>query len=384
MEDTMTREDLLDDDVIGRVANLRPDLDEDDLAPGGARATAIVERIVRAHGAPGPITPQVASPRRAGRLSRGGLVAILGVAAATAAAALVIAGTFSGPDGSGAQPARADVFKLTADAMSGGPGTVVVEKFENTQGHAHPMRSSQTIITLTPSGSGPEEILNAGDPVGKVLGTAVLGADQEVYTPSTNTIYVSSIWGPYIHRGTKPGTYVYRPGPGAVTNGLRSFPLTAAQAAGLRNGTHQLEINADQKWHYGPVLRALSDTQSTVQLLREHAYHYDGKTTLRGRTVLKFGGPKWNPRAVGTARDPHDIGGIDLYVDPQTHLPVEETLDRGSQRSIQVWTQYKVLPVDPATARLVTLQSLYPNARVDRNHADYVKAAHGVGVFTGC
>ena len=277
---------------------------------------------------------------------------------------------------------QAAVFKLTADAMSGGPGTVVVEKFQNTQGLKHPSRTSQTIVTLTPTGSGPQQILNAGDPVGKVTGTAVLGPDEEVYTASTNTIYVSSIWGPYIHR-TRSGGYVYREGPGSFLNGLRSFPLTRAQAAGLRAGRLQIESNAQQKWHVGPVLRAASDTQTTVQLLREHAYHYDGRTTLDGRTVDKFSGPRWNPSPAGMKKDPHDIGGVVLYVNSTTHLPVEQTITRGSLYTKQVWTDYKVLPLTHSTRKLVTLQSLYLTAKVVRNHAAYVKASHGVAGFTG-
>ncbi len=279
----------------------------------------------------------------------------------------------------GSSPAAS---RLTADAMSGGPGTVVVEKFKNTQGLKHPSHSSQTIVTLTPSGSGPEQILNAGAPVGKVTGTAVLGPDEEVYTASTNTIYTSSIWAPYIHR-TSSGGYVYREGPGAFLNGLRSFPLTPSQAAGLRAGRLQIEVNAQGKWHVGPVLRAATATQTIVRLLREHAYRYDGRTTLNGRTVQKFSGPRWNPSPAGMKQDPHDLGGVVLYVDPTTHLPVEQTVTRGALHSQQVWTEYKVLPLNSRTRRLVTLQHMYPTAKVIHNHAAYVKASHGVAVFTG-
>ena len=383
----MMREDHLSDDTLQRVAATRPALDERELSPSGKRATRIAERVARAQRVADPLAPYVSTRRRArrvGRMSITGACAALGATVAATGVALVLAGTFTGPAGTGTEPAVASVMRQTADAMSG-RGSIVVEKLRYSERGPHRSSFSQEIVTETPAGAGPEEVLNSGFTSGDVTGDAVIGGHEEVYSPATNTIYVSSIWGPYIHPGATPGTYVYRAGPGTPLNPtLGPFPLTAAQARDLRRGDDQLMVRGTtDRLRFAPVGRAPSLTQALVELLRENAFHLVGRTTINGRAAIEFSGPKWDPTAVGTRRDPHDIGGTKLYVDPRTHLPIKETIDRGATDITQTWAEYEVLPITPANQRLVTLQSLHPTATVDTRHADYLKAAGRLGVFTG-
>ena len=375
-----------EDSIIRRVAAVRPSIPEDDLSPDGPRARAIRERVLA--GAPVPSRRS----RRDWARPRWTPPWLVLAAAPVAAAAIVLflAGTFSGPDSSGTQPAAAAVIRAAERALSTSPGTISVEDQTFVSGptvHGHPY----TLHTVqeTPAGRGPQNYLDStgGDPAAfagarrpLVSGTLYLGGTEEIYSPTTHTVYASSIWGPYLHPGRRPGTYIYRSAPGATVTTTRPVNVTARQRRALLTG-HDAVMETSRTiggkvylegLKVRPVLRGPAQLAESLQgELRDHNLHVVGRTTVDGRDASEVAGRTTD----ATAPELH------LYFDPSTHLPFKEVDSVGTRRQQVIDLHFRTLPITRATQRLLSLQALHPTARFDRSHRDYVWAAHGLQVY---
>jgi hypothetical protein len=309
---------------------------------------------------------------------------------------LLITGVFSGPASTGAQPAAAAVIRGVENAIAPKPGTIVVSKVRVTgrwQG-APPARFTVETVYETPVGAGPQNSLyvTSEHQYGLPSEQAVSGGDEQVYLSKSNTIYMSSIWGPFITKGKKPGTFIYTPpkaapGPSA-TLPAKPLMLTARQAHALLDGADMVISNlSGSRMPYrvtlsvAPVPHFPSDTQAFRSMLKSHNLRVVGLTTIDGRSAIKLAGPKFDRRL------PSDGGGdagVELWVDPKTYVPIKEVDDRLPLfQTTQTWIEYKTLPITPANERLVSLTARHPHARIDRNRNDYLRAANGELVFTG-
>ena len=383
----MRAEKPIDDDpVLRRVAAARPSIPEDDLSPDGRRARAIAERVL----AGSATTPSGRTRRRWARPRR--TLPWMGLALApvlAAAIVLLLAGTFSGPGNSGTQAADAAVIRAAVQALSTSPGTISVENQTFVSGpsvHGHPY----TLHTVqeTPAGRGPQNYLTSidgpgglgGDPRHPVSGTLYVGGTEEIYSPRTNTIYASSIWGPYLHPGRRPGTYVYRYSPGATVPTTRPVNVTARQRRALLTGQDAvMETGRTIGGKYDfeglkvrPVLRGPAELAGSLrEVLENRTLHLIGRTTVDGRTAIELAGRTTD------AASPEER----LYFDPTTHLPFEEVDSVGTRRQQVIHLRLRTLPITRASRRLISLQVLHPTARIDRSHRDYLRAAHGLSVF---
>ena len=108
------------------------------------------------------------------------------------------------------------------------------------------------------------------------------------------------------------------------------------------------------------------------QELANHQLHLVGRTTVNGRDAIELAAKTTD----ATAPEEH------LYFDPTTHLPFEEVDSAGTPRQQVIRLHLRKVTITPASERLLSLQALYPTARVDRSTRDYLRAAHGLEVFT--
>ena len=385
----MRAEQPIDDDpVIRTVAAARPSIPEDDLSPDGQRARAIRERVLSAS----PATPSVHSRGRWARprwaLPRVGLA----LAPVAAAIVLLLAGTFSGPDSTGTQSAAAAVIRATRNALAPSPGSIFVEDQTFVSGptvHGHPYTLHQALETPA---RGPQNALTmTDDPVqlgGRppfMAGWSYVGGTEAIYLPSTNTIYESSIWGPYLHPGPRPGTFVYRNGPGATALAPHPVLVTARQRRLLLTGQDCIRSTSKIVVVKGvkkvkilglkvlPPLRGPAQYAATIHEEIANRYlHLVGRTTVDGRAAIELAGKTTDATA------PEER----LYFDPTTHLPFEEVDSVGTRRQEVIHISLRKLPITRATERLLSLHALYPTARIDRSHRDYLRAAHGAQIFT--
>jgi len=382
----MRAEKPIDDDpVIRRVADVRPSIPEDDLSPAGERATAIAERVLAS--SPPATSP---GPRRSGRwarprwtLPRVGLALAPVVAAAVV---LLLAGTFSGPGSSGTQPAAAAVIRAAVRALAPA-GTILIEDETYVSGpsvHGHPYTLDQ--VQETPAGPGPQNVLTTTDEPGAfgqgsaVTGWVYVGGEQAIYSAATNTIYETSIWGPYLHPGPRPGTFVYRYAAGAPAYTQRPVTVTAGQRRALLKGEAAIMLTSRRvgsKVKVGglkvrPPLRAPGYAQTIRDEIRHHMLHFAGRTIVDGRPALELAGTTNGARS----------GAAHIYLDPTTHLPFEEVDKPGTARQQVIHVRLRKLPITRATERLLSLRALHPTARIDRSQADYLRAAHGAEIYS--
>ena len=319
----------------------------------------------------------------------------MGLALAPVAAVIVLllAGTFSGPGSSGTQSAAAAVIRATSNTLALSPGTIFVEDETYVSGptvHGHPYTLHQVLET---PGRGPQNGLTSTDDPAQlggrrspVAGLSYVGGTEEIYLPSTNTIYASSIWGPYLHPGPRPGTFVYRNGPGAPALATRPVLVTARQRRLLLTGQDCIRSTSKIVVVKGvkkvkilglkalPPLRGPAEYAQTIQQeIAGGQLHLVGRTTADGRPAIELAGKTTD----GTAPEER------MYFDPTTHLPFEEVDSAGTRRQQVIHLRLRKLPITRATERLLSLQARYPTARVDRSARDYQRAdAHGVEVFT--
>lgn len=299
-------------------------------------------------------------------------------------AALAVAGVFAGPAGTGTEPATAAVIHRTIEAMSLHRGTILLEReiYSSNRGPA----IHQTQLTETPTGPGAQSTLLLTDDPHFPAGMAVTGGQQSVYARRTNTIDVTSIWGPYLRPGARPGTFVYDPtARGAPTYGHAPLTVSARQARLLREGIDQIRVGAKgvglrvtSVFHFPSVL----GTYRT--LIAEHAFRLVGTVTIDGRHVIEFSGGPWRPDQVRRGgSDPHDVGGETIYLNAATHLPYKDVISRNGQKNTVTYTQFQRLPITGATQRLLSLKAHFPSAKIAHSHAGYLRAAGGASDYTG-
>ncbi len=375
-----------DDPVIRRVAAVRPPVPEEDLSPHSARAQAIAERVLAGPAAVGPRRRRRrwAWPRWA--LPQVGL-ALTPVAVAAAVVVLLLAGTFSGPDDSGTQAAAAAVIRTAVRTLSSWRNVIFVEDQTYVSGpmvHGHPYTFHQVLETPA---HGPQDYLSSTDNAvffsgraGTASGSAVVGGTQSVYAPKTNTIYQSSVYGPYLHPGPRPGLFTYRVSAGAPVFATHPVIVTAAQRQALLGG--RAVLRPTTRLVHGKVdigkLKVQPPEQSPAQYqesLRQEIVdshlHLVGRTTIDGRRAIELAAKTTD----GTAP------GIRMYFDPTTRLPIEEITNVGTRRQTVIRLQVQSLPITPANERLLDLHRLHPTARIDRSQRDYLRNVH-ITVFS--
>jgi hypothetical protein len=375
-----------DDPVLRRVTAARPRFAADDLSPHGRRAAAIAARVLASdrHDDAHPVS--IAERRRLWLTGRApGVAAAVGGVAAVSAVVLAAVGVFAGTSRPGVRPpTAAATVQQTVKAMSVHKGTIVVEHEVFSQSH-HPTDHA-TQITETPAGPGAQDTLRTDTEPHLPAGMAVTGGDQSVYERKTHTIYVTSIWGPYLHPGTKPGTSVYDPtAKGAPTYGHSPLTVTAQQATLLREGVDQIRVGPKGVGlRVTPVFHYPSDLKTFRTLVADHAFQLVGRKTLDGRKVIEFSGGPWRPAQVRLhGKDPHDVGGETLYLNANTHLPYKDVVTRDGQTNATTYTEFERLPITAANERLLSLRSQFPMAKVVRSHAGYLHAAGRTSDYTG-
>jgi hypothetical protein len=142
--------------------------------------------------------------------------------------ALILGATavLSGQGPAAPQLADAAVLRGAAAALAHPPGSIVVDVDSNVQETNpkflklapgfKPPKGIQTVrwsnheIIETPVGNGPQNVVNLGGPsVTNGVQVGEVNGNNELYDPTTNTVYVSSEYGSDITAGSKPGTFVY-------------------------------------------------------------------------------------------------------------------------------------------------------------------------------
>jgi hypothetical protein len=301
----------------------------------------------------------------------------LAAVAAVAAIVLAASGVFSGSGPAEIQPADAAILRSAFGALAR-PGTIVIESYRAIS-HVNPnpvvtkttTRWSTQEIIDTPDGKGAQSELDlSGVQSGEVNG------NNELYDPKNDTVYISSQFGSDIIKGPRPGTYIYtlpKDFYPAGTSGPVPPPLTitAAQANALRNGTaHVLMLRENGRVTAvtGVHLKITAIDRTPVEFVEIRAqlkagkFKVSGTTAIDGRQAIKLVGVHGN-----YIRE-YDVA-------PGTYAPIREIMDIPPIVTTFTYNEYRVLPATPANMRLLSLSVRHPNARVDRNHADYLAAA---------
>jgi hypothetical protein len=367
----------LENDVI---VSLKRIDDEDAARLVSAQALSELEEAILAI-APAPVR------RRPGRrtLPRGTRRPLfaLGVAAALAMIALAASGALSGSGPAEVPPADAAILQSSFRALAH-PGTIVLESYRGIsrltpKPPATPatQRWSAREVIETPFDKGAQNELDLEVPaVTNGVEIGEVNGNNELYDPSNDTVYISSQFGSDITRGPRPGTYVYtlpRDFYPAGTSGPMPPPLAiaAVQAGALRDGTAHVLLLPDNG-HRGAAnavhLKVTSLDRTPVEVTQIRAqleagrFKVSGMTSIDGRDSIKLIGVRGNP--------------IKEYdVAPGTYAPIREVVRTPGDLTIVTYSEYRVLPDTDANAQLLNLAKRHPNARVDRDRADYKAAA---------
>lgn len=306
--------------------------------------------------------------RRAARLT---LIAAAVAAAALGALSLV---TRHGADGSVVQRAAAAVAVspgtiLHVDMLgsqTNGAGSVITWRDESWQLQSPPYDRRQ-VETSTD---------------GTVTESSSSNTADEVYDPARNTIYVAS------HADEQPGAmdqYDLKPGPRPGTMLLRfgdvkgsrivsTAVITNAQAKALRKGTDVVAIHvakgaaalsvtvvARPKLPKAPHETPSADPTSSgfrsqiLALLRSGDARVVGRETLDGRETIEIASAD---------------GQTTYFVDPDSYRPVE-LRTRGTDGGTALrFRTYETLDLGQNRS-LLSVAAQHPDARVDRDPADY-------------
>jgi hypothetical protein len=314
------------------------------------------------------------------------------VAGVLAALILGVTGVLSGQGPAAPQLADAAVLRGAAAALAHPPGSIVIDFDSNVQetnprllrfapGFKPPRgiqtgRWSNHEIIETPAGNGPQNMVNLGGPsVTNGVQVGEVNGNNELYDPTSNTVYVSSEYGSDITAGAKPGTFIYTqpelqgapPGSGAADeNAHRPPPLTitAAQARALRNGTSQVQIlgtpehPSRYRMKITPAFRVTSTTAEIEAQLKAGRLKVAGPTTINGRKAIEL-------------ISIHGPYGYVYDVEPGTYYPIKQVFRSRAITITTVFTEYRVLPATPANQQLLSLAARHPGARIDDSAADY-------------
>ena len=257
--------------------------------------------------------------------------------------------------------------------------------------HGHPYTLHEVLETPA---RGPQNQLLSSDDSKQFSGrdgvtdASYIGGTEEIYLPSTHTVYESSIWSPYLHPGSRPNTFVYRYAPGAPAYATRPVPVTASQRRKLLTGQDCIRLTSKivEPTINGrkvkrvkilglrvlPPLRGPAEDAMTLQqALASRHLHLVGRRRVDGRDAVELAAHTTD----ATAPE------LRLYFDPRTRLPFEELDSVGTPHEEVIHLLLRKLPITPASERLLSLPAQHPTARVDRRHEDYVRAAHGLQVF---
>jgi hypothetical protein len=144
--------------------------------------------------------------------------------------------------------------------------------------------------------------------------------------------------------------------------------ITAAQATVLREGTDDVLVPLPDKGRptaaHLKVIALLRDPVETAEIraqLNAGKFKVSGMTRADGRQAIKLIGVRGNP-----VRE-YDVAS-------GTYIPIRKIVRNLGELTIVTYGEYRVLPATPANQRLLNLAVRRPNARVDRNHADYLAA----------
>jgi len=376
------------------VSRLNPISDADAARAASPRALADLAAAIVA-------TPAPPKARRGGgfggspRSVRRPVLTLAVLAGVLAALVLGVTGVLSGRGPTAPQLADAAVLRGAAAALTHPPGSIVIDFDSNVQktnpkflkfapGYKPPQgiqtgRWSNHEITETPVGKGPQNEVNLGGPsVTNGVQIGEVNGNNELYDPTTNTVYISSQYGSDITPGAQPGTFVYTqpklrdapPGSGAAQeNAHRPPPLTitAAQARALRDGTSQVQIvgspehPSTYRMKITPAFRVTPTTAEIQAQLKAGKLKVAGPTTIDGRKAIKL-------------TSVHGPYGYEYDVAPGTYYPIKQVFRSRGITVTTVYSEYRVLPATPANQQLLILAARHPGARIDHNPADYQAA----------
>lgn len=298
------------------------------------------------------------------------------VAAAVAAAALGALSLVS------RHAARASVVDRAAAAVAPSPGTILhvdmLGSQTNGDGSVITWRDESWEQQSPPYDRRQIET----SPDGRVTESAGSNTADGVYDPARNTIYVDS------HADEKPGamdSWDLKPGPRPGTALLRmgdikggriaeTAIITTAQAKALRKGTYVIGLRirkGDAKFSLtvipapqrpkAPPSPPTADPTSSgfrgqiLALLRSGDARVVGHETIAGQDTIAI-----------VSADGHTT----YFVDPGTYRPVE-LRTRGTDGGTALrFRTYETLSLD-ANRGLLSLAAQHPDARVDRDPADY-------------
>jgi hypothetical protein len=344
-------------------------------------------------------TPAPPKGRRGGRLGesrrhvRRPALTLAVVAGVVTALVLGVTGVLSGR--TEPQLADAAVLRGAAAALAHPPGSIVIDYDSNVQktnpkflkfapGFKPPHgiqtgRWSNHEITETPAGIGPQNEVNLGGPsVTNGVQIGEVNGNNELYDPTTNTVYISSQYGSDITAGAQPGTFVYtqpklpgapRGSGAAEENAHRPPPLTitAAQARALRDGTSQVQTLASPehpstyRMRIIPAFRVIPTTAEIQAQLKAEKLKVAGPTMIDGRKAIKL-------------TSLHGPYGYEYDVAPGTYYPIKQVLRSRAITVTTIYSEYRVLPATPTNQQLLSLAARHPGVRIDHNPADYQAA----------
>jgi hypothetical protein len=223
-------------------------------------------------------------------------------------------------------------------------------------------------------------------PNGATVETATKGGQDEVYDAARDTIYIAPRVNekPYamdhydLKPGPRPGTALLRMGDVKAGRIVSTAVITTAQAKGLRTGTYVIGLKISSKsprrWTVtvmptpsvpkpSPSSDDASEADPTssgfrgqiLALLRSGEARVVGKRTIDGQDAIEI-----------ASADGHTT----YYVDPGTYRPLE--LDtRGTNGGTALhFRTYETLDLG-ANRTLLSLTARHPDARIDRDPADY-------------
>lgn len=308
---------------------------------------------------------------------RRGLALGLGVAAAVVAAAALGALSLVSRHAAGAS-----VVDRAAAAIAPSPGTILhvdlLGSQTNGDGSVITWRDESWEQQSPPYDRRQVET----SPDGRVTESAGSNAADEVYDPARNTIYVDShadeksgamdAWD--LKPGPRPGTALLRMGDVKGGRIAETAIITTAQAKALRKGTSVIAlgirkgdakfsltvISAPQRPKAPPSPPTADATSSgfrgeILALLRSGDARVVGHETIAGQDTI----------AIASAD-----GHTTYFVDPGTSRPVE-LRTRGTDGGTALrFRTYETLSLG-ANRGLLSLAAQHPDARVDRDPADY-------------
>jgi hypothetical protein len=365
-----------DDDLMTLVRSADP-LDGED---GSAPDEVLLERVL-------------AAPReeRRPRILRRPIAVRIAAVAAVAVVAVAAVAELTGDGGGGVTPASAAVLRHARAALAQSPDTILHVDMTGTQTNPDGTTVSWRDESWQQN-SAPYDRRQVETQDGTTAESANVGSEEQVYDPSTDTIYGSSATGganhkPFLTPGPRSGTFVLHPtmfgvrpnGTFKVFPGMRgSVVITAGQARALRKGTARVT------WRRSHAAGALNGRRLAV-VHKAPAAPSDtspdpDSSDFRSQilALLRSGGAYLVGHATIDSRDTLEIksqdGTTSYYVDPTSYAPVElDTTGDGGGVNLR-FTTWEELPASDANDALLSLTARHPSATVDHSQADYMAA----------